>query len=343
MTKVKLNLHMFEGDGGGAGAAPAPAGEAGNSAVIAPGVLADGTQVDARLADRMNRQNARRKARGEAPLYQMGNEGQQAEIPQAEVPAEPAAEPQAEVTDDPAAERAKRWNELKKGEMKDLYGKDVQEAIQKRLKNQHDAQAVLDTLVPAVNLLAKQRGIEIKDGDYSQFVKSVQEDDSLFEDAAAEAGMTVDSYRTMEQLKAENERYQAEKQRSQQETFLRNHYAKLTAQAEQMKSVFPDFNLEAELQNPSFLRMTSPEGGLSVEDAYYAIHHREIAPQAMAYGIQRAKEQMAQTIQANRARPTEGAMSAGQPGNFQYDPRKMTREEREALRRRAQRGERIEL
>ena len=69
-------------------------------------------------------------------------------------------------------------------------------------KEAEDAQAVLDKLMPAINALAKQRGIE--EGNLDAFVENVQQDDSLIEDAAAEAGMTVESYRTMEQLRQEN-------------------------------------------------------------------------------------------------------------------------------------------
>ena len=334
MTKIKLNLHMFNGDGG-AGAAPAAgSGEAGQAAEITPGVLEDGTQVDNRLAARMQKQEARRKARGQAPLYQAPAEQpvqaeQQAEAQQAEDQANPASDLEA------------RWKELKKGEMRDLYNRDVQETIQKRFKNQADAQATLDKLMPALNALAKQRGIE--EGNLDAFIENVEQDDSLIEDAAAEAGMTVESYRTMEQLRQENERYQAEKQASQREEALKRHYANLTQQAEALKARVPGFDLRTELQNDTFLRLTSPEGGLSVEAAYYAIHHRELEPQAMAYGIQKAQEQMAQTIQANRARPAEGALTNGQATNFQIDPRTMSKQQRKDLIRRAQRGERIEL
>jgi len=334
MTKNKLNLHMFNGDGG-AGAAPAAGnGEAGIAAENAPVVLEDGTQVDNRLAARMQKQEARRKARGQAPLYQAPAE-------QPAAPEQQAEAPQAEGQANPANDLEARWKELKKGEMRDLYNRDVQETIQRRFKNQADAQAVLDKLMPAINALAKQRGIE--EGNLDAFVENVEKDDSLIEDAAAEAGMTVESYRTMEQLRQENERYQAEKQASQREEALRAHYAKLTQQAEALKARIPGFNLAAELQNDTFLRLTSPEGGLDVETAYYAIHHRELEPQAMAYGIQKAQEQMAQTIQANRARPAEGALKGGQATNFQIDPRTMTKAQRQDLIRRARRGERIEL
>jgi len=331
--EFKLNLQMFNGDGG-AGAAPAgDAGTGAGAAEIAPGVLEDGTEVDARLAARMKEQEARRAARGKTPLYNA-----RPAAPEAEQQAE---EPQAEAAD-PAKEREARWSELKKGEMKELYGRDVQEAIQKRLKNQHDAQAQLDSLTPMLNVLARQRGIP--EGDMDALRKSIESDDSLIEDQAAEAGMTVEAYRMMQDIQRENERYRAQEAANVEEQRLFQHYQKLAGQADQLKQQFPDFDLQAELQNENFLRMTSPEGGLSVEEAFWAIHHRELGPQAMAYGIQRAQQQMSMTLQANRQRPTEGALNGSKPAaSLERDPRRMTKAERAELIRRARMGEEIVL
>ena len=48
----------------------------------------------------------------------------------------------------------------------------------------------------------------------------------------------------------------------------------------------------------------------------------------MAYGIQKAQQQISQTLQANAQRPVEGAMRKGQPAEISVDPRQMKREER---------------
>ena len=330
--KFKLNLHMFEGDG--AGAAPAAAGDgAGQAAEIAPGVMEDGTQVDDRLAARMKRQEERRKARGRAPQYKAPTQTV------TEKPAEAEAQP---VAEEPAKGPEDRWQELIKGEFKEQYGKSVQDAIQNRFKNQQDLGEKLAELQPALNLLAKQRGIP--EGDNAALVKAILEDDSLIEDQAAEAGMSVETYRTMQALEEQNEKYKAAEAENARQAQARAHYAKLAEQAERLKERIPDFDLQKELFNPNdnrFMRMTSPEGGLDVETAYYAIHHRELEPQAMAYGIQRAQDQMAMTIQANQRRPVEGAIEGGQAGNFQVDPRSMSKAQRQDLINRARRGEKI--
>ena len=345
--KIKLNLRLFEGEGGGAGAAPAATGTgeaAGQAAEITPGtVLEDGTQVDDRLAARMKRQEERRRARGQAPLYTktQTTEGQKEQPVQ--------AEPQQ--AEEPAESQDEKWQALIKGEYKDQFGKAVSDAIQRRFKNQQDAtkdlaaaNEKLAALQPVIESLARQHGID--GNDLQALAKAVQSNDPKIEEEAEAAGMTTESYITMKRIEEANARYEQEKQQDRMQKQVQEHYAKLAQQAEALKQKFPDFDLQAELFNPNddrFMKMTSPEGGLDVETAYYAIHHRELEPQAMAYGIQRAQQQMAQTLQANGRRPSEAAMSGGQATNFQIDPRKMTKAERADLIRRSRLGEKIEL
>lgn len=322
--EFKMNLHLFEGDGG-AGAASGPAGEGGGEAAVTPGVLADGTQVDDRLAARLEAQAKKRKARGEQPVRM-----QQAPEPQAQDP-----QPQEMSLDD-------EWAEAKKGKYKEQYARDVKAAIQDRFKNQKDAEEQLAKIMPAMQLLAKQWGIDENDTD--AIVSHIRDDDSLYEEEADRMGMTVDTYRDYLALKEENERLKQHEAQEAEDMFFQQHLQKLAMQAEELKKKYPNFDLRTELQNETFRDLTAPNSGVNVETAYFAVHHDELAPQMMAYGIQRAQQQISQTIQANRGRPVEGASRSGsQPASIAVDPRKMTREERQRLIERARRGETIVL
>ena len=123
--------------------------------------------------------------------------------------------------------------------------------------------------------------------------------------------------------------------------FYRQHFTNLAQQAEELRKIFPDFDLRTEMQNETFKRLTMPNSGLTLEAAYYAVHHKDLEAQAMGYGIQRAQQQISQTLQANRSLPVEGALKTGQPADIAIDPRKMTREQRQNLIERARRGEKI--
>ena len=321
--EIKMNLRLFEGDGG-AGAASGPAGEGGGEAAVAPGVLADGTQVDDRLAARLEAQARKRKARGEAPVRT------------AEMQPEPQAqEPQQ--SEEPSLED--EWAEAKKGKYKEQYARDVRAAIQDRFKNQKDAEEQLGKVLPAMQLLAKQWGID--ENDIDAIVNHIQDDDSLYEEEADRMGMTVEGYRNYLLMQQENQRLKQQEQQEQEEMFFQQHLQKLAMQAEELKKKIPSFDLRTEMDNEMFRKLTAPNSGLGVEQAYFAIHHDELAPQMMAYGIQRAQQQISQTMQANKRRPVEGASRAGQPAQITVDPRRMTREERQKLIERARRGETV--
>ena len=53
---------------------------------------------------------------------------------------------------------------------------------------------------------------------------------------------------------------------------MREHFRSLAEQEAELKKTVPDFDLQKELQNPTFLRMTAPGSGLRVADVYFALH-----------------------------------------------------------------------
>lgn len=291
---------------------------------MSPGTLEDGTVVDNRLAARMEEQARKRKARGESAV---------SAIPAAQ----PEPQEQLQDAEEPEKSLDDEWIEAKKGKFKDQFGRDVKAAIDERFKNQKDANDQLAAMKPMLDALMKKAGVESVD----ELQKMILDDDSLYEDEAEEMGMPVEAYKNYKRLQEEHDAMEQQKARFEEEQMLRQHFANLAQQAEEMKKTFPNFDLRAEMENETFRRMVAPNSGLNVEAAYYAIHHKELEPQVMAYGIQKAQQQISQTLQANRARPVEGAIKGGQPANVAIDPSKMTRAERQKLLERARRGEKI--
>ena len=169
----------------------------------------------------------------------------------------------------------------------------------------------------------------------------ILDDDCLYEEEAEEMAMPVEAYKNYKRLQDEHDALEKQKAQYEEEQFLRRHFANLAQQAEEMKKTFPNFDLRTEMENETFRRLVAPNSGLDVHSAYFAVHHAELEPQAMAYGIQRAQQQISQTLQANRARPVEGAIKGGQPANVAIDPSKLSRTERQKLLERARRGEKI--
>ena len=332
MGYLKLDLQMFAGEGEEA-AAPEPAAAESTAAediqpetpVMQGDTLGDGTKIpSARVAAALEKQM--RKHPELRDVYGK--------------PAQPAAEAQAAQEAAPAEKTIEeRWEEAKKGEFADLYGQDVQNAIRDRFKNQTDANAKLNEMEPMLKVLRERAGVQSNE----DLIKKVMDDDSLYEEAANEAGMTIPAYKQFMQLKAENEAAKKQAEEDQRNEMIRNHLKSLVQQGEELKKIYPAFDLQKELKDPRFVRLTGPEVNIRVEDAFYAIHHKELAPQMMQYGMQRARTQMGQTLQAQSKRPAEGAMrQQGQAAaEMKLDPSRMTRAEREQIKRQVRLGKRV--
>jgi len=281
--------------------------------------LPDGTKVpSARVAAELERQMKRHPELRK--VYGQGGAQKKAAQP---------AEGQPEQNGEPTIQE--RWEAAKKGEFKDLYGQDVQNAIRDRFKNQADLQGQLDAVQPMLNALMQKAGVD----SVEELSQLVLDDDSLYEEEAEEAGMTVERYKQFKALQDEHDRREREDAESQERALWNDHFNRMDEQAEKLKQTFPDFDLSREMENETFRRLTHPSVGVSVEDAYYTIHRNELGPQIMAYGMNRAREQMGQTIQAQRARPAEGAMrSQGSvSADMKIDFSKLSRKERDEYRR----------
>ena len=100
-------------------------------------------------------------------------------------------------------------------------------------------------------------------------------------------------------------------------------------QAAALRESFPEFSLEREMEDPEFLRLTAPHTGLTLADAYYALHREEIG----AMAARRSLEALTRAVSYGGARPREiaGNMAAS---SMTADPRSMSRDEREALKKR---------
>ena len=125
------------------------------------------------------------------------------------------------------------------------------------------------------------------------------------------------------------------------EDLFKEHFRGLEKQSLAMKESFPQFDLAKELQDPVFLQLTAPGTGISVEDAYYALHRGEIQ-KAQASETTR---KIVSAIQSGSRRPLEAGTSGQAPSltTFQYGS--ASREQREAfkkeLRRAWGRGEQV--
>ena len=126
---------------------------------------------------------------------------------------------------------------------------------------------------------------------------------------------------------------------------LRAHFARLCAEADALHRADHGFDLDSALRDPAFVRLTAPDVGVPVADAWYALHRREYAEtlhrREYAETLRRESlEQAAAAVASGSLRPREGGRASG--GELLgTDPRHMTAAQRAELRDRIKRGERV--
>ena len=232
----------------------------------------------------------------------------------------------------------KSWDEL----MADPeYNKQMQAVVQSRLRSAKGAEETLGKLTPALEVLARKHGLDPANIDYDALAKAVSDDDAYYEDKALEMGVSVETARKIDQQERDTARQQREQERTLEQQKFQQHIMKLEQQGEEMKKVFPNFDLRTELKNPTFARMTSPNMGISVQDAYYAVHRNEIQTASMKVAAQKTAQKISNAIQAGSRRPDENGTSGQAPSVSTFDYRNASRDQREALKKRIRSGEKI--
>ena len=312
-----LNLQLFagEGDGGGEGAASGAneAVDAGQQRLRELGVPED------KIRRRANRSAAKMPlgAPKAAPLAQ-----QQPTTEQAAAADHPTEE---QKTEQPAR---MSWDEI----MADPeYNKQMQATVQSRLRTAKGAEENLAKITPALELMARKYNLDPAKMDYDALAKAISNDESYYEDKALEMGVDIETAKKIDQQERDTAREQRQQEQTLEQQRIQQHIVKLQQQGEAMKEKFPGFDLQKELQNPAFLRMTSPNVGISVEDAYFAVHRNEIMAAGMQVTAQKTAQKISNAIQAGSRRPTEAGTSGQAPSVTTFDYSKASPEQRAAF------------
>lgn len=290
------------GSGGDGGAAPAASGEgsadAGHQRLLELGVPENKIR------------KPRAKQESKLPAGAIRNQPQ-TEAPPAQQAAA-AEEPKAQTENTPAR---MSWDEIVKDPE---YNAELQKIIKARVKDDGQNKAILETLAPAIKHLAQEHGLDPENVDHTALVKAITGE---YEDKALEMGVSKETAMKLDQ-----------QQRTLEQQKFQNHIMKLEQQGQALKAIVPNFDLRTEMQNPVFARLTSPSVGLSVEDAFYAVHRREMQAQSMQVAAQQATQMISNAIQSGTHRPDEAGTTSQAPSVSKFDYKNMTPAQRKALR-----------
>ena len=312
-----LNLQLFAGEGAGDGGEGAATGEnsaaAGHQRLLELGVPAD--KIRKNRAYTLN-----------APVQKpAAAEQEQKQEPQQEQAAAAETDTEEKQTEKPTR---MSWEEIKADPE---YNKQMQLMVQSRLRGAKVAEENLGKLAPALELLARKHGMDPANMDYDALAKAISDDNAYYEDKALEMGVPVETAKKLDQQERDTARQQRLKQQTLEQQKVQQHFIKLQQQGEELKKVFPNFDLQKELQNPAFVRMTAPNVGISVEDAYYAVHRNEIMAAGMQVTAQKTAQKISNSIQAGARRPNEAGTTGQAPSVTTFDYRNASPEQRKAF------------
>lgn len=317
-------LSLFDGGAAGAGAGAAASGEGGT-----------GTQGEPQASPVSTR-------RGKSGAFSNVKFGKQ---PGAEAPAldqgSDAGNPKAGVstTSDTLEDRRSAFRELVNGQYKDIYTEETQRMIDRRFRQTKGLEETVGKYQPVIDMLMQR--YKITDGDTAKLAQAIESDNAYWSEAAEEAGMSVEQYKKYQQLQRNYDALQRQTQRQESDQRAQQQLETWYRQADEVKAVYPSFDLNAEVGNPEFMSML--RAGVPVRHAYEVIHMAEIKAGVAAMQAKATEKQVVSSIRAKGARPQENGMAAQSAFVVKDDVSKLTKQERAEIARRAARGEHIEF
>ncbi len=245
--------------------------------------------------------------------------------------------PAAEVQSVAQPDRNATFEQMIKGEYKDLYDAKVQDTIQKRLKGQKETVDKYNALQPILEILGKKHGVDATD--IEALTKAIEDDDSYFEQEAMEKGMTVQQLKEFKKIERENAAFKAQQEEQKRQENGKKLYAAWMQQADEAKKVYPSFDLRAEMDNPKFVDLL--RSNIDVRTAYEVLHKDEIIPAAMQFTAKTVESKLAKSIASGGSRPSENGMSSQSAAVVKSDVSQLSKADRAEIIRRVQRGEKI--
>lgn len=242
------------------------------------------------------------------------------------------------------AEDAKaKYDSYRKGEGKQFIDKDIETAIRRRFKDYNTLKESNTKMQNVMSALATRYGIDANDTD--AISKAIEDDDSYYEKAADNANMSVEHIKNMLKLQSENAELRRFRAEEENRAEFNRKRAVWSAQAENAKAVYPNLDLDTEMDNEDFFDLLVR--GVDVKTAFEVIHKDEIINGAVSLTAQRTaqavQQQTVNNIRTKGLRPNESAGSAQSGFVPKTDPSKWTKKDRQEIERRVMKGDKIYL
>lgn len=202
---------------------------------------------------------------------------------------------------------------------------EVEAIVTGRLKNEKARNSFYRDFAKSA---ASRYGVDLND--QAALKKAFDEDKSYLREMADANGVTEEVQRQLNELNSLKAAQGYEQVK-----------ARMAESVREAQEMFPDFDLDAEMENPQFMDLIG--AGISPKDAYTTCHLDEIVSGAISYAVNRAQEKTINDIRARGTRPLENGASSQATASAKIDVSKLTPAQMDELEARAARGEIITL
>ena len=209
--------------------------------------------------------------------------------------------------------------------------------MRRRLKDHSELEEKVKHYESFAPTLAQYYGLDV--ADLEGIANAVKGDDAYFKKSAIANNSSAKDGRMKFNLSEENRRMNAQLESINAEKTKNETVSRWANETETAKQIYPSLNFESEMENKDFARLVM--NGVPVQFAYEVIHREELGAAMVQYGRAKAAESIAQDIAANKARPAEGGLSGNATPKTEVRPRDFTESEREKIRQRVRRGEKV--
>ncbi len=215
-----------------------------------------------------------------------------------------------------------RWNEVKKGEFKDFYDKDVANAVKNRVGNLHNQLEQSNATNQELQSIVDAIKLRYPNADSNEaLLAAINGDDSLIDQMAFDNGLTVEQYREsmaqQRQMNAEQQELQELrrwKEQQEQNKVYENQLPEVLAK-------YPNFNMQEALQNPTFARALALQrmdgSEPSLLEAYEFAYRDQLMAQQIDQTVQMANRHFTEQQIANSLLPNSSITGGVAPSTSQ--------------------------
>lgn len=212
---------------------------------------------------------------------------------------------------------------IKSDEYKEEHKAYMDKTIGDRLKKYKGIEEDNAKYKGILDTVAYKYGVNPEDDNFLEVLsEKIEADDSYYENYAMEHDISTDEARRIVTMERKAAQFDAEREAREKQEAARQQIMVLRQNAEKTKIKFPQFDLDAEMQNEGFRRLCAVNNG-DTTAAYIACHWDDILPATVQMASKKIQAQTAQAVASNKARPIENGISSSAPSVVQQDFKNM--------------------